>query len=118
MIIRAYPTCKSYKACPPDPPSLLPSFFCAIPPELHAKWANANAAAIKSGGILLCLVYPLKPVGDEASQAPDVGPPFLVAPEMYKALLQDRFTLEFEGVPPVLTEHNKGRQMVMVWRRK
>lgn len=35
------------------------TFFCAIPPALRPRWAQAHAKSVRSGGYLLCLVFPI-----------------------------------------------------------
>ena len=90
-----------------------------MPHSLHNQWAQSHAAALKQGGLLFCVFYPLWPASSqEPAPGPNVGPPFIVRKEKYTELLQSQFKLEFEGVPPNLPEHAQGRQEIMIWRKK
>jgi hypothetical protein len=46
------------------------SFFCALAPTLRAQWGSRMADIIPSGGVLVCLIYPL--------DNHNGGPPFSV----------------------------------------
>lgn len=87
------------------------TFFCAIPPQLRAKWGQAYARAIKSRGYLITLVYPID--GDRQG-----GPPYSVSPELISSHLVDHFELVWQGVPPGQPETRKGMEQVMLWRRR
>lgn len=114
------------------------TFFCALPLSLRPRWAEAHARTVKSGGYLLCLVYPIH--GDRQGGPPVsrremcgtqlIGNPltyacvhplhrqYSVSPDHYTLLLSDNFTLEFEGLPSDQPESRKGVESVMLWRRK
>lgn len=53
------------------------TFLCAIPPSLRPKWGEAYARSVKSGGHLICLVYPIE--GDRTT-----GPPVSVCTRVDK----------------------------------
>lgn len=48
------------------------TFFCALPPALHHKWAAAYGRMIRPGGVLVALVYPI--IGEKEG-----GPPVSLA---------------------------------------
>ena len=35
------------------------TFFCAIPPTMRAAWAEAYAGGIRSGGVLITMMWPI-----------------------------------------------------------
>ncbi|CAO1620036.1 unnamed protein product [Sympodiomycopsis kandeliae] len=86
------------------------TFFCALPPSLREKWAEAHVKNIKANGHLLCLVYPIH--GDRQG-----GPPYSVSPELYSSVLSPYFSLEYQGIPPEQPESRKGVEMIMLWKR-
>lgn len=47
------------------------TFFCALPPQLRPRWAEAHAKSTKKGAALLTMVYPIQ--GDRPG-GPPVGP--------------------------------------------
>jgi len=91
--------------------SLSSSFFCAIPPSLHKKWAESYARNIKKGGILFATVYPIH--GPREG-----GPPFSVHPDIYSSLLSETFELLHHAVPKEQKETHVGVEEVMIWRKK
>lgn len=97
------------------------TFLCALPPSLRGQWVDANHAALRSGGLLFCIVYPIPAASgmtpDGNPVDPNVGPPYPLNKDLYRELLQSRFTLAFEGIPANLPEDMKGRQEVMIWRK-
>ncbi len=58
------------------------TFFCAIDPQLRDSWARAMGRAVKPGGRLAALIFPV-----DAERARDVGPPFAVTPADYEERL-------------------------------
>ena len=58
------------------------TFFCAIDPQLRDSWARAMARAVKPGGRLAALIFPV-----DAARGRDVGPPFAVTPADYEERL-------------------------------
>ncbi|PWN30153.1 thiol methyltransferase 1 [Jaminaea rosea] len=87
------------------------TFFCAIPPSLRPKWGEAYARSVKSGGHLICLVFPIE--GDRPN-----GPPYSVSPELITQFLEPHFELQWQGVPPDQPEERKNIEQVMLWKRK
>ncbi|CEH17357.1 THIOCYANATE METHYLTRANSFERASE 1-RELATED [Ceraceosorus bombacis] len=87
------------------------TFFCALPSTLHQKWADTYARLIKPGGKLLCLVYPIGP-------SSDAGPPYNVSPDQHIALLSKAFELEHHAPPSKSAPERKGKEEIMIWRRK
>lgn len=106
-----------------------------------SKWAAAHAAALKAGGKLLALVFPLRPQGNDSQDGPPVrsGPRFLpagpsvtmecttdsplllqyfVTPQQFESLLSDDFVLEYLGDPLEQAPHKAGKEKIMIWRRK
>ncbi|GFH27923.1 uncharacterized protein HaLaN_26317 [Haematococcus lacustris] len=47
------------------------TFFCALHPSLRPSWAAAWAKALRPGGLLITLIFPVDPAAD-----PNHGPPF------------------------------------------
>ena len=91
------------------------TFFCAIQPEMRLRWAAGMRAAVRSGGFLLCLMYPLSGVSG--------GPPFLVSFEDYEGCLGGEFELQWRsGVDDVPANASrvdrKNRQELSLWRRR
>ncbi|CAO1630909.1 unnamed protein product [Parajaminaea phylloscopi] len=87
------------------------TFFCAIPPTLRPKWAEAYARSVVPGGHLLTLVFPID--GDRAD-----GPPYSVSPAVIASHLEPFFELVWQGVPPDQPERRKGMEEVMLWKRR
>lgn len=87
------------------------TFYCAIPPELRAAYHRQMAALIRPGGRLVGLFFPLDPLDEE-------GPPFQVRPEAVKEALGAAFDLELEARPEDSIKPRRGREVLMVWRRK
>jgi hypothetical protein len=69
------------------------------------------AELIKPGGKLITLVFPIDP-------PTDVGPPFYVRPEHYDEPLSSNFEKVVDRVPEISLEGHKGRERVLVWKRK
>ncbi|CAD6891511.1 unnamed protein product [Tilletia controversa] len=88
------------------------TFFCALPPSWRTRWAETYARIIRPGGILIAVVYPIRP------DAGPEGPPFKLAPESYKELLSDAFELQWEGVPARQKDTHVGVEQVQIWSRK
>lgn len=85
----------------PAPPRILvvparlpapPSFGCAMHPSAREQWAQSWARQIRSGGLLVTLVFPVNPDADL-----NVGPPFPVSPELYEQLLVTHGKLQKGG---------------------
>ncbi|KAG9126987.1 hypothetical protein FRC07_001151 [Ceratobasidium sp. 392] len=90
------------------------TFFCAIPPSMRELWGRRMAGAVKPGGHLITLVYPIDP-----ARARDDGPPFPVDLEAYTLALGgaawDRL---LDVVPDDSQASHQGRERLCVWRRK
>lgn len=56
-------------------------------PSARREWAAHWGRHVRSGGLLVSLVFPVKPEAD-----PDVGPPFPVSPQLYRELLEPEGT--------------------------
>lgn len=81
--------CGDFFSLPPDvgPPFDVGydyTFFCALPPAWRAAWGAAWAAALKPGGTLIALQFPMSPPDDPARP----GPPWPVSHDAYAAALQ------------------------------
>ena len=72
------------------------TFFCAINPSLRDDWASGMARAVRPGGRLATLMFPVDP-----SRGRDVGPPYAVETADYEGRLGlEGFRTEFvEEVP-------------------
>jgi len=80
--------CGDFFALPPDaaPPFDVGydyTFFCALPPARRPAWAAAWAAALRPGGVLITLCFPMSPPDCPARQ----GPPWPVSHAAYEAAL-------------------------------
>ena len=51
-------------------------------PSMRQSWATHWSRHVRPGGLLVTLVFPIKPDED-----PNVGPPFPVSPQLYTQLL-------------------------------
>ncbi|CAG7853533.1 SubName: Full=Uncharacterized protein {ECO:0000313/EMBL:CCA72986.1} [Serendipita indica DSM 11827] len=78
---------------------------------LRAHWGQQMNALIKSGGLLVTLVFPIDP-------PQDYGPPFFVRKEHYVEALGDGWELVLERVPEVSKDSHVGRELLVVWRKK
>ena len=72
------------------------TFFCAIHPSLRDDWASGMARAVRPGGRLVALIFPVDP-----SRGRDVGPPYAVEAADYEGRLglEGFRTESVEGVP-------------------
>jgi hypothetical protein len=66
---------------------------------------------VKPGGYLITLIFPIDP-------KIDVGPPFYVRPEHYDEPLCSKFDKVVDRIPETSVEGHKGRERLVVWRRK
>ncbi len=117
------------------PPSLTPAaspffdggfdytFFCALPPAWRAAWGVAWGRAIRRGGWLVTLQFPVAPPDDLNRP----GPPWPVTAEAYEgALLPAGFALVRRAVVPPGhsfrsedgSHDRNGREWVAVWEKK
>lgn len=87
------------------------TFFCAIDLDMRPAWADKMASLLKSGGMLITLIFPL----NMENQSP---PPNPVTLNAYKDLLIPRgFELvKFDDTIPSF-ESRKGHEALGIWRR-
>ncbi|KAI9303187.1 S-adenosyl-L-methionine-dependent methyltransferase [Cunninghamella echinulata] len=85
------------------------TFLCALTPNLRNDWANRYKEIIKSGGTLICLMFPL--------EEREGGPPFSLSVECYNGLLSANFDLVFIK-DAVGHESRLGKEKISVWKRK
>ncbi|GIL59487.1 hypothetical protein Vafri_14165 [Volvox africanus] len=92
------------------------TFGCAMQPNARQQWAHHWGRHVRSGGVLVTLVFPVNSEAD-----PNVGPPFPVSPELYSEMLIPQcFEMTYkEPVPRELSHPSRaGREVMMVWRKK
>ncbi len=94
------------------------TFFCALHPELRAKWAQTMSQLLSKEreGILATIIYPLK-----KQQDAHTGPPFIVSlAEYQKVLLPLGFELISVKDTHELTSHpaRQGNEMFALWKLK
>ncbi|KAI0080765.1 S-adenosyl-L-methionine-dependent methyltransferase [Panus rudis PR-1116 ss-1] len=87
------------------------TFFVALRPERRPDWAKKMAALTESGGFLITLVFPMNP-------PQDYGPPFFVRPEHYVEVLGNEWEKVVDKVPERSSDTHKGKEHIMVWKRK
>jgi methyl halide transferase len=84
------------------------TFLCAIEPSMRPRWASELKRLLKSGAMLVTLMYPLS---DHEG-----GPPYALSTEIYKNLLQDSFELlSIEDAPTI--ERRQGKEKLAIWKR-
>ncbi|EFJ41367.1 hypothetical protein VOLCADRAFT_98678 [Volvox carteri f. nagariensis] len=91
------------------------TFGCAMHPGDRQQWAQHWCRHVRSGGVLVTLVFPVNPEAD-----PEAGPPYPVSPELYTQLLCPQgFEVTYqEPVPAELSHPSRvGREVMMVWRK-
>lgn len=84
------------------------TFLCALPPNWREKWAEKTSKLIKSGGILLTLMYPLD--GREG------GPPFNLSVEIYKNLLIPK-GFELIRLDENVPSHESRIEKLGIWKK-
>lgn len=87
------------------------TFFCAIPPRLRAQWGQQMNALVKPGGLIVALVYPVDPPREW-------GPPYAVRKEDYEEVLGTGWDIILERIPEISIESHKGREVLVVWKKK
>ncbi|KAL8286889.1 hypothetical protein RQP46_003895 [Phenoliferia psychrophenolica] len=87
------------------------TFFCAIPPVMRKAWGESYAKGIRSGGVLITMMWPI--VGDKEG-----GPPFSVSEEAYHEVLSPYFTPVYLKDPIKTADGHAGSDKVGVWKRK
>jgi hypothetical protein len=66
---------------------------------------------VKPGGYLITLIFPIDP-------KIDVGPLFYVWPEHYDEWFSSKLEKVVDRIPEASVEGHKGRERLVVWRRK
>jgi hypothetical protein len=105
------------------------TFLCALQPAARGAWAAAMAAAVRPGGALLTLQFPVRPseaVGYSTTHPAGSpldftrGPPFLLTPELYHELLDGSFECVRERAVPEADSppSRAGLERVALWRRR
>ena len=85
------------------------TFFCAISPDERARYANAAAALIKPGGMLVGLFFP--------TAIDKAGPPFQVSQAEVVKLFSPRFEVRIE-MPQRSVKPREGREFLGLFKRK
>ncbi|TBU55406.1 S-adenosyl-L-methionine-dependent methyltransferase, partial [Dichomitus squalens] len=86
------------------------TFFVAIPPARRGHWGRQMAAIVKSGGILITLIFPI----DDDAQT---GPPYYARPQHYNEVLGEGLEFLLDKVREHALESHKGRERIMVNRK-
>ncbi|EJF61498.1 S-adenosyl-L-methionine-dependent methyltransferase [Dichomitus squalens LYAD-421 SS1] len=86
------------------------TFFVAIPPARRGYWGRQMAEIVKSGGILITLIFPI----DDDAQT---GPPYYVRPQHYNEVLGEGWEALLDKEPEHTLESHKGRGRIVVRRR-
>ncbi|MHC4937709.1 MAG: class I SAM-dependent methyltransferase [Planctomycetota bacterium] len=83
--------------------------YCAIDPARRADYTASLRAALKPGGILVALLFP---VGEKEG-----GPPFAVAESEITGVLGHGFDLMHCETPAKSAEGREGRERLAIYRR-
>ncbi len=109
------------------------TFCCALPPALRAAWAQTCATRIKQGGRLLHLAFPLDERQRSAATLqslsalvgtgrvpvdPGAGPPFVLDLHELATRLMPYFVLEDVAVEVPSAPDRRGREALLLWRRR
>ncbi|TBU55396.1 thiol methyltransferase 1 [Dichomitus squalens] len=86
------------------------TFFVAIPPARRGHWGRQMAELVKSGGILITLIFPI----DDDAQT---GPPYYVRPQHYNEVLGEGWEVLLDKEPEHTLESHKRRERIVVRRR-
>jgi ubiquinone/menaquinone biosynthesis C-methylase UbiE len=85
------------------------TFLCALDPSYRSSWALQLSRLLKSGGMLVTLMYPLS---DHEG-----GPPFALSIEKYHELLDSEFIMnsieDCKSFPA-----REGKEKLAIWTRK
>lgn len=84
--------------------------FCAIDPRRRQEFAEVVASILKPNGLLIALFFPI-------DNRPG-GPPYAVDIEKVKDLFGRKFFLECEEAPKTSVTPRRGKEKLMMWRRK
>jgi SAM-dependent methyltransferase len=85
------------------------TFLCALQPDMRPSWAKELKRLLKSGAMLVTLMYPLS---DHEG-----GPPFALSEDIYRDLLSDAFELQSIQDSPTI-ERRQGKEKLGIWKRK
>jgi len=85
------------------------TFFCAIDPELRARYAKTAAALLKPGGLLVALFFP--------TSIDKPGPPFPVSREEVEKVFAPFFEVRIE-TPVQSVKPREGREFLGLFRRR
>jgi len=88
--------------------------FCAIDPNDRDVYAEVCASLLPSGGHWIAIVF-LTPREEDD---PSIGPPFQSSIEEIHMRFGGAFSLINSYVPESAYEGRKGKELVMVWKRK
>jgi len=99
-------------------PSLVSSFdyileytcFCAIDVHRRSEYINIVRSMLKPGGILIGLFFPI----DDR----DGGPPFAMTVDEITSLFQKDFILTEAQVPLQSVSPRRGKEILMVWKKR
>lgn len=89
------------------------TFLCAIQPHTRQQWASKWSKLVKSGGLLICLLFPVKP---ELTS----GPPFRVCPDEANELLTNAGfkQVQLGPIPHNLSHPGRGGfEHLGIWER-
>lgn len=84
--------------------------YCAIDPARRAEYAAALHAALKPGGQLIGLMYPIRPPDDD-------GPPFAVQEAEIRDVFGRGLELLHFGTPDNSVERRLGKERLAIFRR-
>ncbi|KIK64388.1 hypothetical protein GYMLUDRAFT_39937 [Collybiopsis luxurians FD-317 M1] len=90
------------------------TFFVAIPPSRRSDWGSQMNTLIKPGGYLVTLMFPQHPAPYSG------GPPFYSNFASYEEVLGNGWEVVLDRIPDeaTLTESHKGKDRIVVWKRK
>jgi methyl halide transferase len=94
------------------------TFLCALSPTDRRRWAAQTARLLRSGGMLITLMWPLYP--DSVALDLSRGPPFALSKAVYAELLTSvGFVLEslVDIAPADMIPGRTGVEAIATWRR-
>ncbi len=83
--------------------------YCAIDPARRSEYAGALRAALKAGGRLIALLYPMEPRPD--------GPPFGIDEAEIDTVLGAGLELLHVETPASSVESRRGRERLVIFRK-
>lgn len=94
------------------------TFLCALRPVDRGAWADRMQSLVRPGGLLVTLMFPLRPEPLDLA----VGPPFALSKAVYRELLSVRgfSELSVEDVPAALSPSpdRTGLEALGLWQRQ